>query len=363
MSVIIPVPGSILSVGELEAVTAGILRSAGMSHVDASRMATTLVFAQASGVDSHGLMHLPAYVSGMANGSVTVHPNFKVLTVRPGVAILDGDNGPGVLVALTATDRAMQCAASTGIGAVAVRNSGHFGVAAAYVERMVSRGMVGLVLSNASPTVAPRGGIVAAFGTNPLAAGFPRQNGPPVIIDMATTNGSRARIRKAAKDGESIPKDWALDENGKPTSDPEAALNGTMQAIGGEKGASLALLVEMLCVTLSGGVIGSLVKAPQNAGDEKSGVSHLFVAFDVSAFGGAEQIAAKVEEIASVIESSPSADPDRPVRMPGARAAVCREQSGKNGIHMTEQLVDALQRAKESLHNVGVQPARQSVEV
>ena len=362
MSVSVPTLGSTLSISKLEAVATDILRQAGMSHVNAGRMAGVLVFAQASGIDSHGLMHLPAYVTGMIDGNVTVRPNFKILSVRPGAAILDGDNGPGVLVALMAADRAIQCAANTGVGCVAVRNSSHFGVASAYVDRMVSRGMIGLVLSNASPTVAPRGGTAAAFGTNPLAAGFPRKNGAPVIIDMATTNGSRARIRKAARDGESIPEDWALDKNGNPTIDADTALEGTMQAIGGAKGASLGLMIDMLCVSLSGGIIGPNVKAPQNTGGEHPGVSHLFVAFDTEAFGGADHIAEKVEEIASAIEATPPADPQQPVRMPGTRAALCRDQSRKNGIFMTEQLVDALHRANDIVKSADTRLLRQPAE-
>ena len=222
--------------------------------------------------------------------------------------------------------------------------------------------MIGLVFSNASPTVAPRGGTTAAFGTNPIAAGFPRKNGPPVIIDMATTNGSRARIRKAAQNGESIPDDWALDKNGHKTTDPNAALEGTMQALGGAKGTSLGLMVDLLCVALSGGTIGPQVKAPQNAGNDKPGVSHLFVAFDTEAFGGAEVIAAKVEEIAMAIEGSPAADADQQVRMPGARAAIRREKSRKNGIAVTPLLADALQRAMALVADSEAFSSRQPVE-
>lgn len=347
MTVTVPHEGTVLSVGDLEAIASELLRRVGMSHVNACRMAAVLVFAQASGIDSHGLMHLPAYVSGMVHGSVEPRPEFKLLSVRPGAVTIDGDNGPGVLCALEATDKAIQCAAKTGVGAVSVRNSGHFGVASAFVDRMVARGMIGLVFSNASPTVAPRGGSVAAFGTNPIAAGFPRKNGPPVIIDLATTNGSRARIRKAAQSGESIPDNWALDEKGSPTTDPAAALGGTMQALGGVKGTSLGLMVDLLCVALSGGTIGPDVKAPQQSRDEKPGVSHLFVAFDTEAFGSVEQISSKIEEAATALETSTPIDPDHPVRMPGARAAVCREKSRSSGILITSALSQALHKAAD----------------
>lgn len=362
MTMTVPQSGSTLPISELEAIAAEILRRAGMSHVNAGRMATVLVFAQASGIDSHGLMHLPAYVSGMINGAVSPRPDFKMLSVRPGAVTIDGDNGPGILCGLTATDQAIQCAAKTGIGAVSVRNSGHFGVAAAYIDRMTSRGMVGLVFSNASPTVAPRGGTTAAFGTNPIAAGFPRKNGPPIIIDMATTNGSRARIRKAAQTGECIPDDWALDKKGRPTTDPAAALEGTMQALGGAKGTSLGLMVDLLCVALSGGVIGPQVNAPQNVGDDKSGVSHLFVAFDMEAFGGTDLISAKVEEMAQAMEASDPANPDHPVRLPGARAASRRVESHENGIIISPLLSDALQRAVAVVEEAETESQRQPVE-
>ena len=278
MRTVLPREGDRISISLLETLAADMLRQAGVRGLEAEAMASLLVFAQASAIDSHGLMHLPHYVLGMVEGRIRPRPDFRFVSTRPGAAVLDADDGPGVLAALAATDRAMQLGAKAGVGVVAVRNSGHFGAASAFVERMVARDMAGLALSNASPTVAPRGGIQPAFGTNPIAVGFPRAGGFPVIIDFASTAGSRARIRKAAAEGTPIPDGWALDEAGKPTIDPGIALKGTMQALGGAKGTAIGLLVELLCVSLSGGVIGTEVRPPQDRSAEPAGVSHLFLA-------------------------------------------------------------------------------------
>ncbi|GAB5468341.1 MAG: Ldh family oxidoreductase [Rhodospirillales bacterium] len=343
----LPEVGTRASVARLSALAAELLRAAGLRRPDAEAMAACLVFAQASGLNSHGLMHLPAYLRGLRQGAIRASFRLRFVGRREGVATLDAAGAPGVLAALAASDRAVRLAGSAGVGAVAVRNSGHFGAASAFVHRMVGQGVVALVLSNASPSVAPRGGREARLGTNPLAAGFPRSDGEPVIIDLATTQGSRARIRKAALEGSEIPADWALDAAGRPTRDPEAALQGTMQALGGAKGTALGLMVELLCVGLSGGLPGGAVRPPQDAGP--AGVSHLFLAFDPTAFGGAKALSDKISEIAGGLESVAPSDPDAPVRLPGARAAAARRRAEREGIAITPALAAALAKARDEV--------------
>ncbi len=345
----LPREGDRIPVAALEALAADMLCQAGMRRREAETMASVLVFAQASAIGSHGLMHLPHYVLGMVEGRIRPRPDFRFQSSRLGAAVLDADDGPGVLAAIAATDRAVQLGAKAGAGVVAVRNSGHFGAASAFVDRIVGRGMVGIALSNASPTVAPRGGTRPAFGTNPIAVGFPRAGGFPVIIDFASAAGSRARIRKAAAEGVPIPDDWALDESGHPTTDAEVALRGTMQALGGAKGTAIGLMVELLCVSLSGGVIGTQVRPPQDRSADRAGVSHLFLALDPAAFGGGHDLAATVETIAGGIEAGPPADPAFPVRMPGARAARARQEAAERGILVSKPLAEALRKTENVL--------------
>lgn len=357
----IPSAGEWVAPEVLRRLAAEILRHAGMSAEDAQSMAGVLVYAQECGIDSHGLAHLLAYVNGFASGALNPSPQFQLLSTMPGVATLEADQAPGILAGHVASDEAVRRAASVGIGAVAVRNSSHFGAASAFVDRMVARGMVALVLSNASPTVAPRGARTALFGTNPIAAGFPRADGPPVILDLATTAGARGRIRRAAAAGQSIPDHWALDAQGRPTSDANAALQGTMQALGGEKGTALALMVELFCVALSGGNAGRFALTPQEPSGAPRGISHFFIAIDVTALGQADAVAERVSDIARSVETAQPAQEDAAPRMPGGRAAMSRALSQDQGILISENLNRTLQDAylaAQALRNAALSYAK-----
>lgn len=261
------------------------------------------------------------------------------------MAVVDADMAPGVLAGLRACDLAMARARECGMAAVAVHNSAHFGAASAFAERLAAAGMVSLIFSNASPTVAPRGATQPLFGTNPLAAGFPRANGAPVLIDFATSAGSRGRIRKAAATGTPIPADWALDAQGNPTTDPKAALLGTMQALGGAKGAILPLMVELFCVGLSGGNPGAKVLTPQEPSARPRGVSHLFVAMDARAFGGIDAVGERIAAISALVEGATPVDPAHPPRLPGERGARCRARARAEGIVITPMLAAAFEEA------------------
>jgi LDH2 family malate/lactate/ureidoglycolate dehydrogenase len=344
--------GDFVSPQDLAARAATILVAAGMEDADAIRMSETLIFAQESGIDSHGLAHLPSYVAGLASGSLKARPQMKIEGGFRAAAVLDADGAPGVLAALKACDEAIVRARNCGIAAIAVRNSAHFGAASAFTDYISKQGMIALVLSNASATVAPRGGKTPLFGTNPIAAGFPRSGNSSVLIDFATTAGARGRIRKAAVEGKEIPLDWALDKDGRPTGDAKAALAGTMQALGGEKGTILPLLVELLCVTLSGGNPGLEILVPQEKSSRPRGVSHLFVAIDARAFGGVEAISQRVGNISSLIENSDPADPECPPRMPGGRGGALREKARREGIRLSNGVIAALLEAQIIVDNM-----------
>lgn len=349
----VPRPGERVPVARLHEVAAAILSLAGMRPGEAADMAEVLAFAQESGIDSHGMAHLPAYVSGFASGSLNPLPVFRVEGSLSAAAVLDADAAPGALAGFRACQLAVEKARECGVAAVAVRNSAHFGAASAFAERLAGAGMVGLVFSNASPTVAPRGAATPLFGTNPIALGFPRAGGAPVLIDFATTSGSRGKIRKAADEGTPIPADWALDRDGRPTTDANAALSGTMQALGGEKGSILPLLVELLCVALSGGNPGAEVLIPQEPSARPRGVSHLFMAMDARAFGGVEAVGRRVAGICALVEGAVPVDPARPPRMPGARGATMRARSRSDGILVTPALAAALEQALSTARRIG----------
>ena len=341
----LPQAGETVPCETMRSVAANILRLAGMSAANAQIMARGLTYAQEAGINSHGLAHLAAYIAGFESGALNANPQFQVITTLPATAILEADQAPGVLAGQVACDDAVRRAAAVGIGAVSVRNSSHFGAASAFVDRMVSQGMVGLVLSNASPTVAPRGAKTALFGTNPIACGFPNADGAPIILDLATTAGSRARIRKAAAEGEQIPEHWALDLDGLPTTNPKAALKGTMQALGGEKGTVLSLMVELICVALSGGKPGRHALPPQEPSDAPRNISHFFLALNPDGYGASGSVAKRVADIAQSITSAPPTTRGIAPRLPGQRAADHRAKAQTQGIVVSELLSKVLHDA------------------
>ena len=339
--------GSTIAVIELEHVVAAVLRRAGLSATDAQRAAVLLTYAQRSGLETHGILHLPFYVARLLNGTINANARLEFDTPEGAATALDANDALGCIAADAAMDEAMRRAASYGVGSVAVRNSSHFGPAGVYVQCAANAGYVGIAMSNASATMAPWGGREALLGTNPIAAAFPRNNGAPVVIDMATSAAARADVRKAAAGATTIPSHWALDEQGHPTTDAQAALAGSMQPMGGAKGAALSLMVELLCSCLAGGAAGVDVRVPQDTEPAPCKVSHFFLALHPDAFAGAAILKRSVDALSSAIERSPPSVLTQPVRVPGSAAAATREHSDQHGVKLTTALHEALHQASK----------------
>jgi len=337
---------------ELRVLAAEILVAAGMRREPADTAASLLASAQLRGIDSHGLSHLPAYVGRLLDGAID--PDAQMQIERPGTcaAVIDARTGLGVLAARVAIEEACDLASRHGMGACAVRNSNHFGAAALFAEMAAERGLIALAFSNAAPTMAPWGGKDAVLGTNPLAAAFPRPGKKPIVVDMATSAVARARIRRSATAGEAIPLDWALDQSGAPTSDAQAAMNGTVQPLGGAKGYALALVIELLSAALSGGRPGFTVRSPHEPGPATAGTSHLFVALDPAKFAGTDVAASMIETVALKIETSDAGVAGRP-RLPGARAARELERRAREGIPLSAGLLGSLRDAQQQLVRAG----------
>lgn len=336
--------GGWIAADELSAMVANILVAAGMDRNCAEEAAIILVETQLYGIDSHGVIHLPTYVRRLVDGAVDPKTNITVSKTGAAVAVIDGGNSLGIIVAQRALDLACDFARTHGIGACAVRNSNHFGAALPLLAKAARKGLVCLAFSNAAPTMAAWGGSKAILGTNPLAAAFPRAGGDPIIVDMATSVVSRGRIRKAARAGEKIPLEWALDEFGEPTSDANAALKGTVQPLAGAKGYALALMVELLATTLGGGRPGFEVLNPHDEKKEAAGVSHFLIAIDPEKFSGLNAACTSADRVAQKIEESGSV-PSNPPRMPGSRGHIAKKDRTLNGVPLSAELVGSLQRS------------------
>ena len=237
----------------------------------------------------HGICRLPGYLDRVRRGLINPRPVLKPQRVTPVAAALDGQDGFGFVVGLCAINEAMAMARDFGIGVVSVRRSTHFGMAASYVLPAVEAGFIALVFSNASPAMPPWGGREGLLGTNPFAAGAPGGKQSPFLLDMSPAVAARGKIRRAERRGEKIPLGYALDGEGRPTTDPKAALGGVVLPIGGYKGSGLAMLMDIFGGVISGAAFGGDVSDQYKAFDRPQDVGHFFLVMRADLFIPAEQ--------------------------------------------------------------------------
>lgn len=303
-----------------------------VSEQDAALVADSLVEAELEGQASHGLIRLPLVLDRLRDGLINPRPTMRLSGERPAAAVLDADNALGPVAGMRAVEAAIERAEAAGVGVVAVRRSNHLGSLGFYLRRFAARDVVGLAFTNTPPAMPPPGASTPFLGTNPIAASFPTA-GEPVIVDMATSQVARGRILKAARVGEPIPEGWAVDAEGQPTTDPEAAIGGSLVPMGGDKGFALALLVEALSGVLSGAAVGPEVGGTYIASDRESNVGHCFVAIDPSAL--THGFAQRMDRLAGDIRGLGG-------RMPGDRRHAERARRMFQGIELSDELVEAL---------------------
>jgi len=261
-----------------EAFAQALLVAHGVPAADAATVAQCLVSADLRGVDTHGLCRLPGYLDRLRRGLINPRPALEPKRVAPVAAALDGRDGFGFVVGTRAMQEAIAIAREYGIGAVSVRRSTHFGMAASYVLQALEASLISLVFSNASPAMPPWGARSALLGTNPFAAGAPAGRHPPFLLDMSPAVAARGKIRRAERRGETIPLGYALDAQGRPTTDPKAALGGVVLPIGGYKGSGLAMLMDIFGGVISGANYGGEVGDQYKVYDRPQDVGHFFLA-------------------------------------------------------------------------------------
>jgi LDH2 family malate/lactate/ureidoglycolate dehydrogenase len=235
---------------------------------------------------------------------------------------------------------AMKKARRSGVGACAVRRGNHLGMVSWYVEPAARLGLVALALGNSPPAMAPPNARNALIGTNPIAAAFPTLH-EPVVVDMATTVVSRGKIRQAQAEARPIPDGWALGADGLPTNDPDVALAGSLQPVGGAKGFALAILVEALSGVLAGSGVGPGVNGTFAPSDQSSDCGSLFLAFDPGAFGGG--YAKRMTDLVELIRSADPISPELLPRAPGDRRYHDRAQRLADGIELPDVVLRDLE--------------------
>lgn len=284
-----------VTVESIENVVLETLGKVGVDRKDCFVILDTILFANKRGVATHGVGRLPLYVEKIKAGHLNPKNEMQILFDLEATALMDARNGFGQIAAYKAVTLAIAKAKKYGISVVGVRNSNNFGTAGYFGDLAARVNCAALIFANAAPAIAPSGGNKMIFGTNPLCFAFPGSGKhDPILLDMATTVAARGKIRLAAKNGEKIPLDWALGPDGKPTDDPNVALQGSLLPIGGYKGYGISFFVDIFAGLLSGSSYGGKVKN-LNKMNENSGNGHLFIIIDVEKFMSIEEKDNRIE--------------------------------------------------------------------
>ncbi|MDE1926933.1 MAG: Ldh family oxidoreductase, partial [Burkholderiales bacterium] len=304
----------------------------------AEATARALVLAEAQGLASHGLARVAQYAVHLRNGRADGAAMPAVRRRRAGALVVDAGEGLAFAACELAVAEAIAAARTQGIAIAGVVRSHHAGVIVDHLRPAVAAGMVGLGFSNSPAAMPAAGGRHPIFGTNPVAAAFPRRSGDPLLIDLSLSEVARGKLMVAAKKGEAIPEGWALDADGRPTTDPKAALTGSMLAIGAvssPKGAMLALVVELLVTALIGAHFGYEASSFFVDEGNRPGIGQLFVVIDPDALAGNASYLDRVEALVAEMLV------DEGVRLPGARRAALLRRAQAEGLEVADALVAA----------------------
>jgi len=324
-----------------------LLIAAKVPPAKADVVSKSLVAANLRGVDSHGLQLLSFYVELILMGNIDIQTDGRIVSESAGCLVYDGQNGIGQWISEICCGHAIRLARAHGLAMVVARESNHFGAAAFWGQRMSSAGLIGIVMCNASPLVAPWQGKEPRFGTNPICISVP---GPDTwLLDMATTTVALGKILNAQFHGRStIPPGWAMDSEGVPTTDTQTALTGLLMPLGGYKGSGLAMAAEILCAVLSGGAMCTELGGIRVQGQPMR-TSQCFLAIDAARFMPLDEFQRRMQSLAAMVKSSSAAKGFDEVLVAGEPEWRAEAQRRRDGIPLSDGVWQNLVAAAEKL--------------
>ena len=325
------------SIADIHQLAVKALVTHNTAQENAEKVADALLAAEIDGLSGHGLSRLPSYCAQAASGKVQGHAVPVASQVAAAAVTVDARHGFAYAAMELAIEQLCSLTATTGVAAAAVTNSHHCGAAGYHVEKLAREGLVGLLFANTPKAIAPWGGQKGLFGTNPIAFAAPRKEKDPLVIDLSLSKVARGKIMVANRDKQPIPEGWALDPDGQPTTDPGAALAGTMLPMGDAKGAVLVLMVEILAAALTGSNFGFEASSFFEAEGVSPGVGQLLLAFAPTPLSR-EQFYSRIEDLFKEILTQNN------TRLPGDRRLALRKQSLQDGLPLTEQQYEQLQK-------------------
>lgn len=320
-----------------------VLATYGVPQDRALLVADALVLADLRGVDSHGINRLPGYVGRIRKGLLATNPKLDFELRSPVVALLDAHNTFGFVAASMAIDKGIEIAQMFGLAMVGVKHSNHYGMASTYLLRAIQSGYAAMAFTNASPAMPAWGGTQKLLGTSPFAVGLPGGERGDFVLDMSPSVAARGKIRKAARRGEPIPEGFALDEFGRPTTDAETALKGSVLPIGGPKGSGLAMMMDIFGGLMTGAAFKGDVVDMNGGNESPQNVGHWFLVFRPDIFlADKEEYETRMDQLLDAIRQGDKADGFKRIYTSGEIEAEKALLNSRMGIPYTTSEVESL---------------------
>jgi L-2-hydroxycarboxylate dehydrogenase (NAD+) len=325
-----------------------VLREFGVPEEDAAVASHNLVRADLRGIESHGVARLRRYTDGLKNGTVRAHPNIRTVRESPTTALLDGDFGLGQVVSYKAMNLAIEKAKKTYVGLVGVRNSNHFGIAGFYGLMALEEDLIGLVLTNSRPLVAPTFSKRKMIGTNPICVAVPTSD-KGFVLDMATSVAPVGKLEVARRLGKKVPMNWGIDNEGNLTDDPNSISNGALlplgglgEVLGGHKGYGLAAFVDIFSGVLTGASWGPRVG--ETEGPAPANVGHFFGAINPEAFMPLSEFKSRMDEFITSLKSAEKLTSADEIYVAGEKSAYTEEVRKKIGVALDNKTIEMLRQ-------------------
>ena len=320
-----------------------IFKKHGLNSSHALISTNAIINAELVGAPSHGLARVMMYCKRIKKNLINPKPKIKVKKISQSICHIDANNSIGFVAADLGIKQAISNAKNTGIGLVGIKNSGHYGLSGYYAEQAVKKNLIAMCFTNAPPAIAPHGAKKSLFGTNPICFGTPTSSKVPFILDTSVSVINRGKIRVAAKLGKKIPKNVALDKNGRPTTDAKKALQGVQLPIAGFRGSGLAWMVDILSGVLTGGNHGGKVKDPFDDFTGPQNIGHLFIVLKPNLFVG-NSYNKRIKENIKSIKKLPKIKGIKKILYPGENKYLRYKKNLKKSIVIPKNILEEIEK-------------------
>ncbi len=333
-----------MKIKKLKPLLIKIFKKHGLRNDDAIISSNALINAELVGAYGHGLSRLKMYCDRINKKVINPKPKIKIKKVSQSISHVDADNSIGFVAADIAIKTSIKNAKRTGIGVVAVKNSGHYGLSSYYAEQAVKKKLITMIYTNAPPAVAPYGASKSFFGTNPICFGAPTGSKIPFILDTSISMINRGKIRVAARINQKIPKGVALDKFGNPTTDAKKALQGVQLPIAGFRGSGLAWMVDILSGVITGGNHAGRVKDPFDDFTGPQNIGHLFITFKTNLF--VKNYNTRIKDNIKRVKKLPKIKGIKEIMYPGQNKYKRYKMNSKKKIKISTNVKNDLEKLK-----------------